>query len=500
MKLLNSILIALVLGQVVASARFEFADLNHVLSFGQSNAQGYNQGQGAPISTAQPYHNITFTPFTMRLYAQDGTEIADATSTAGMTYADVSASGLRAPWENNYLAQLIGGANTYWAPNGQRAEVWNYNDYVIKLAACDFRPLTEAYEPVEAVEHSESIVSSLCNELTALTGARYVGSCAGLGGANIDMLTVKPSQGVPDGYSFANTVDLSVYDASLSGWYSSGAFASVLAQVRRAKELSDDRGLTYKVAAICWIQGESNNGGGGYDAKLLLIVDSLNACIKAITGQSDDVNVFCESITYNDIETGHYAIDDEVMAAVASDSRLHLVQPRYQFNTDVHHSPASTISRGFTYAEAIYKVLHGRSWTPLQPSSHTIDGNDIYLHFAVQHPPLQFAMPASNSQTQPLLTIIEHGGFSVLNSASAEILTAATLDGPSTIKLSCSESPIGGQIDYGQTGEVGGAMGGGTGTRLRGSLCDTNPRKTLTRLSGESYETNNYSVLFTRSL
>lgn len=484
----------------LSAASFEFADLNHVLTFGQSNAQGYNQGQGAPITTTQPYFNVTFTPFTMRLHSQSGTQIADATSTTGMVLTDVSASGLRAPWENEYAASLIGGASTFWAPNGQRAEVWNYNDYVTKLATCDFRPLTEGYEPVENVEHSESIVSSLCNELTALTGKRYVGSCAGLGGANIGMLTVKPNQGAPDGYSYTNTVDLSVYDASLSGWYSSGAFASVLAQVRRAKELTEARGLTYKVAALCWIQGESDNGGEGYSAKLLLIVDSLNTCIKAITGQAEDVNVFTESLTYNDIEVGHWGVDDEIMTATAADSRLHLVMPRYQFNTDVHHSPAATVSRSHIYAEAIYKVLSGRTWAPLQPISHAIVGNDIYLNFAVVNPPLQFSMPESNSLTNPLSTIIANGGFSVLNSGSSEILTTVTIDGPITIKLACSESPVGGQINYGQTGDVGGVMGGGVGTRLRGSLCDSNLRPTLQRVGGTSYESRNYSVLFNYAL
>ena len=480
-------------------SRFTYADFNHIITHGQSNAQGFNQGQGAPISTVQPYHNVTFEPFTMRLHTQDGTQIASATSTTGMVLTDYAASGLRAPWYLHLSATLVGGAGTFWAPSSKKSSVWDYEDYLTKLSTLDFRPLTEAYEPVGAVEHSESVVTSLCNELTRLNGERYVGSCCGNGSMKINHLAAKIDAVIPDGYAYDNTVDLSAVHAGLTG-YSSGAFAALLAQVMRAKAIVEGRGQTYKVAAICWIQGESNNGGvdaDGYAEKLIALVDALNTCIKVITGQTDDVNVFCEFITYSRVETGHYQIDDEFLQAADADSRIHMVTPRYQLNTNVHHSPVSTMTRGHLYAECIYKVLNGRAWEPLRPVSHGIAGNDIYLKFNVVNPPLQFSLPLpsvpTSSTESAFASVIANGGFEVKDSGGSDIITSVEISGDDTVKLVCSADPAGGEVHYGQIGEVGGT----TGTRLRGSLCDSNTRRTFeTDGSNDSYESRNFSILF----
>tara|TARA_R110000765_G_scaffold7963_4_gene26103 strand:+ start:111207 stop:112664 length:1458 start_codon:yes stop_codon:yes gene_type:complete len=480
-------------------SKFTYADFNHVFTYGQSNAQGFNQGQGAPISTVQPYHNVTFEPFTMRLHTQDGTEIPDATSTVGMVTTDYAASGLRAPWYLHLMAHLVGGAGTFWGPDGKKSSVWDYEDYLTKLTTLDFRPLTEAFEPVGAVEHSESVVTSLCSELTKLNGQRYVGSCCGNGSMKINHLSAKIDAVIPDGYAYDNTVELAGIEPTLTG-YCTGAFAALLAQVKRAKEIVEGRGQTYKVAAICWIQGESNNGGvnaDGYAEKLIDLVDALNICIKAITGQIDDVNVFCEFITYSRIETGHYQIDDEFLQAADADPRIHMVMPRYQLNTNVHHSPVSTITRGHLYAECIYKVLNGHTWEPLRPTSHGIVGNDIYLKFNVINPPLQFSLPKpsvpSSLTESAFASIIANQGFEVKDSGDGDIITSVEVSGHDTIKLTCSADPTGGEVHYGQIGEV----GGDTGTRLRGSLCDSNIRRTLT-LDSEvnSYESRNFSILF----
>ena len=478
---------------------FEPADLNHIIVAGQSNAVGYNAVHGDAITVSQPYDNLMFGPLLMWRYYAASSDASSFTDASILDYELWIGSGLRAPMDHE-LTVKVNGSPVFWGPGGQTTATWQYERYRQALLGVGFQPLRES---LEQNKHAESFASTVCNALTRRTGQRFLGSVSGIGGASILQLGVR-QRDIAEGYPYRHTVDLSTFSPQLEGYYGTGPFAQTLAQVERAKQLAEDQGLSYKVAAMVWVQGESDNSNGGYANSFSMLVNDYNTCIQAITGQIEDVFFFTDSITYNGSYAGQSGIliVDQQMQVAHEDSgttqnqgRVYSVGPRYPYNPATHYAPQSVVAKGEVIAQAIERVLfRRRPWEPISLKSATVlnNWNMIDCKFHVPVPPLQWGITQSNSTSQGVnASFSSNYGFEVKNTSGANILTEVALISPSKVRLTCSEDPAGGTLAYGNRVLS-------SGSYLRGNLCDSHryPSR-FTDSDVQSFDTRNWGMPFT---
>ncbi len=477
---------------------FEPADLNHIIVVGQSNAVGYNGSQGGAITTTQPYDNVMFGPLLMWSYYATSNEASSFTDSSILDYDLWIGSGLRAP-TSLALTVKVNGSSVFWGPGGKTTTTWQYERYRQALQGVGFQPLHESLEQND--QHAESFASTVCNALTRRTGARFFGSVSGIGGAPLYMLDARKRSG-PEGYPYRNTVDLSTFAPELDGYYSTGAFAQTLAQVERAKQLAEAEGLTYKVAAIVWNQGESDNANTSYANSFSALVNDYSTCIKAITGQVEDVFFFTDAITYNHTYGGKadvLTVDQQLQIAhedsgsKSNSGRVYSTGPRYPYNPATHYAPRSVVAKGEVVAQVIERVLfRRRPWQPISPKSILTNGNNIDCQFYVPVPPLQWGITQPNSTSQSVSSLFSTNyGFEVKNTSGASILTEVRLISPSKVRLVCSEDPSGGVVSYANR-----VLSGGYA--LRGNLCDSHLYSSLfTDAEGETFDARNWAMPFT---
>ena len=487
----------------IQESRVEFkpADLNHIIIAGQSNAVGFNGSQGAPITINQPFDNLMFSPLLMWEYYANSNVAQSSSDSSALDHRLWIGSGLRGPTSLELLVD-VNGIRYFWGPGGKATTAWQYERYREALSIVDFQPLQESME--EDGKHAESFASTVCNSLTKRTGARFFGSVSGIGGASLYCLDARERSSA-QGYPYRYTVDLSAFSPKLVGYYGTGAFAQTLAQVERAHQLANQKGMSYKVASIVWVQGEADNNNSNYADEFSRLVNLYNICIKAITGQVEDIFFFTDFITYNQSFAGKVetlVVDEQILLAhqdfssTKNGGRVYCVGPRYPYNPTLHYAPQSVVAKGEVIAQAIERVLFKRRpWEPLSLKAFAVSGNNVVCEFHVPVPPLQFDVTKSNSVSRPINRSFSlNYGFDVTNSLGESIINEVAIISPSKVRLGCSETPVGGNVSYGNK-----VLNGGFD--LRGNLCDSHTYPSLeTDEDGSNYDTRNWCMPFDHEL
>lgn len=475
---------------------YQPAELNHIIVAGQSNAVGQNDG--APITVTQPYDNLMFGPMLMWRYFGNSDVAVSSTDTSILDYELWIGSGLRAPMDAE-LTKEVDGRRLFWGPGGKTTSTWQYERYRQTLQGVGFEPLREFSDQND--KYVESVASTVCNALTRRTGARFFGSVSGISGASLSMIDTR-QRSTAEGYPYRYTVDLGTFADELNSYYATGAFAQTLAQVERAQELAAERGHSYKVAGVVWIQGESDNSNANYAEAFSRLVNDYNACIKAITGQAEDVFFFVDSITFNGAyagQSGELVVDRQLdlacadTASISNDGLVYMVGPRYQYHPPVHYAPQSIVAKGEVIAQAIESVVfRRRPWRPLSLQSVTVQGSDLLCRFHVPVPPLQFQLTLENSRSQSMFnTFSPDYGFQVVSVGGQSILTEVVIESPYELRLKCSEYPAGASLSYGQRVLEHGKL-------MRGNLCDSHNYPSLfVDGNGMHYDSRNWAMPFT---
>ena len=310
-----------------------------------------------------------------------------------------------------------------------------------------------------------------------------------------------------------NSVDLERFGSNLMPmtWGLSGAqlddmnkgtvpYSDFLECVAKAKEFSNKVGKTFGVRACNWYQGEAATDRNGtfqdyYDKESQLFAD-LNTDIKAITGQTEDVQFF----TYQTSPRMNADFEGEVMTdmpvpeaqvQVAKDfANVHIAGAMYQFAyADISH-PVDRAVVGLQTGVAIKRVLYDNEvWKDFTPISHTIitDGVNYYTHLKFEAPskPIRFDI-SGDAWHNPNGKQVNFGFEVVLSGVEKQTAEPFIVKGD-TVVLTTSENPLGMTIRYAVNGQKGG-----------GNLCDS--QNIIVRNKGIDYVIDNFSVAFSEYL
>ena len=153
-------------------------------------------------------------------------------------------------------------------------------------------------------------------------------------------------------------------------------YQNLLIGVQRAHDIAASMGKHYYVAAIAWVHGESDTGNSSYASQFMsTFYNPVNAAIKAITGQLNDVQVFAVQPSSFQTFTGVL----QLRAIEDLTPNYHLVAPTFcmPFSaTDyLHQNRRGQFGNGENLGLAYLDVCAGlRTWEPLEPTSIAFNG------------------------------------------------------------------------------------------------------------------------------
>jgi hypothetical protein len=281
--------------------------------------------------------------------------------------------------------------------------------------------------------------------------------------------------------------------------------------VRLGQTAAAEQRLNYGLAALLFLQGESNVVGQGtndrdaYKRLLKQLFDDMAEELPRLAGQARPPVV----VMYQ-TGGGPYAEDGPGVAQAQLELALEwpgvfLATPAYPYPDARGHLDAN----GYRWLGAQFgKVLHcvltlGETWRPLHPlRAEQVAGTTLRLTFAVPHPPLSWGRPMHGQRRRD----IPDGGFTVLDAEGAIRLERLVIGTPHTIHIELARPPVPGplQVRYADRSDHSGC----------GSLHDSDPAvaedvfvaeipgagyaaEDIAELAGRPYPLVNWCVAFT---
>lgn len=276
-------------------------------------------------------------------------------------------------------------------------------------------------------------------------------------------------------------------------------YPRLISDVQAGYDLSIIQGKQYKVLAVTWTQGESDylssTSTSAYKTAMIQLKTDLNADIKRITGQTDDVLiVMYQTATSNGGNKTYPNIALAQLDLALNVQGFYMATPMYQmkYNDGFHIKAESSKLLGSYYGFVINKVLCEYSnWKPMHVLSTTVQGNTIKAKFYVPKAPLKFS-PA-NTVTLP------NKGFSVMKDG-IDILNSVTLGADGTsVNLICNTSPAGGLLQYGINVTL--TPGGTSNSKVNmGNLHDSQGDSQTATIAGSVIPMDNWCPIFEQSL
>lgn len=238
-------------------------------------------------------------------------------------------------------------------------------------------------------------------------------------------------------------------------------YQRLLDDVTAGKSLANSQGKSYACNAVSWIQGETDNyynlSASVYYEKMVALFDSLNSDIKAITGQTEDVNFFLyqtdSSHFYGPVgDSYRYPHIPLAQLRIAREkSNVHLATPIYHLPKIGDHTHFTAVGSkwfGGYFGIAFKRVLiDNKKDNYLYIKEAFVQGNNIFVTFNVPKPPLVL----------DTINQIDRGvgkGFQIRNvndfadNSYLDIITGVEIIRPDMIKISCSSSPVGKKLTY----------------------------------------------------
>jgi hypothetical protein len=358
-------------------------------------------------------------------------------------------------------------------------------------------PLVEPIRPTDPAYPSaypgnldgESPHTAMADEITALVMA------ATAGGDYVTVHTVVGESGQPMTVIQKGAVEMVAGTTSMGRAYAATTFeATAIARLAAAQ------GKTYGVGAVVITHGEADAGNAGYEAALFKLWSDYNQDLSAITGQTQRIPMFVSQQHSVPADMGMTSISTQAEWKVGVDHAGDIVcsGPKYQYPYQVDHVHLTTAGYerlGEKYGEVYYeKVVLGRDWQPLQPTTVDRAGAVITVHYHVPVSPMTWdeTIPAPH---QTVFTEWAMGrGFEVTASGSPVMIESVQIV-DDTIQITCARDLTGAFVvlSYAQTTD--GTSPDGRTARA-GQLRDSDPFVGSTTMTTQP----NYGVSFTMTL
>ena len=271
-------------------------------------------------------------------------------------------------------------------------------------------------------------------------------------------------------------------------------------EIKHAYQEAKKSGWDFYVAAICWMQGESDIiDYTTYDYQNLLkqFRKDAETDIKAITHQNKEIplilyqsNVVTKAkmfnpTNYNCIET---RVAQSIVNLLSKDNLFWASGPTYPYNfaeDALHIDGYGQKLVGNLAAISALNIIRGhKKFCGLIPLEALCDGNDALIKMNVPCPPLRI----DTVSVYP----IKNYGFSVITPNNRDIADSISIEGNS-IRVHCSQSPIGCKIRYAVNGEK---EKSGYKHGPRGNLRDSQGDSRKVDIAGNIYPLNNWCYQF----
>jgi hypothetical protein len=325
--------------------------------------------------------------------------------------------------------------------------------------------------------------SAMANEITALvradSGRDFVSvhSAVGEDGQGMTFIKKNPTQRGLNGRS---------YEAAMI-------------ETKAITRLAKAAGKTYGVGAITVTHGETDAGNTNYENELYQLWSDYNADIPAITGQKQKILM----IVSQQQAFGDHSPSTLAQWKIGVDHPADTVcsGPKYQypyFSDGVHLTAQGYQELGEKYGQVYFeRVILGKNWQPLQPTSVERDGKTITVHFHVPVAPLawetSFQPPHQSDDAWK-----QGRGFEISTSSGAKVVIASAEISGDKVIITCAADPgPGARVGYATIAE--GArvkmLTPYAGTSRWGMLRDSDP---FVGASAEKPQPN-YCVAFERA-
>ena len=277
-------------------------------------------------------------------------------------------------------------------------------------------------------------------------------------------------------------------------------YDKLLHDIKTAYQSATDKGWSFEMPALCWMQGETDVNsypGTNYRELLLQFVKDINRDVKQITGQKKDVEIICyqtNSLTraehFN--SQAYHCPETEVaqtqLELVRDNPLFHASGPTYPYdcvNNIIHIDEQGQMRHGILAALSALDILkHQNKKRGLFPTKIGTNDNEIIISFNVPYPPLII--------DTILVSKANNYGFSVITPDDRNIINAVNIIN-NQIHISCMESPKKCRIKYAVNGEY---MKSGRIFGPRGNLCDSQGDSISIVIHGTHFPINNWCYQF----
>jgi hypothetical protein len=319
--------------------------------------------------------------------------------------------------------------------------------------------------------------SAMANEITALvrtaSGRDFVGVHTEVGENGQCMIYLKKNAG----------------QVGVNGRSYEGAMIETKAIARLAKAA----GKTYGVGAIIVTHGECDAGNENYENDLYQLWSDYNTDLPAITGQKQKIQMMvsqqdsCADRSASTLAQWKVGVDHPADIVCSG--------PKYQYPSaeGIHLTADGYRQLGEKYGQIYYeRVILGRNWQPLQPTTVERQGAVITVHFHVPVAPLVW----DTTLEPPHPSVVEwrNGkGFEVSRAAGGKVvIVSAAISGDAVIITCASDPGPGVRVSYALIGEKLRMDAPFEGTYRWGLLRDSDPFIG----AGTGKAQPNYSVAF----
>jgi hypothetical protein len=232
---------------------------------------------------------------------------------------------------------------------------------------------------------------------------------------------------------------------------SSGAiYDRFVDDVTNGYALAQAAGKVFKVPAFFWTQGETDytfsTPAATYKTALVTLRNNLDAEVKAITGQLEDV----ACISYQTQCHGSFGHSNNPYIAIAQyqvmkENANHYVACPLYWGSEVHQSAANSKKLGAYYGIAYKRIVidGDTSWRPLMPISTNRQGTLLLVRFNVPRGELTLDTVLHTAQTNSGFTLVDSGGVAIT-------ISSVAITGPDTVKVTAATTiPAGAKLRYG---------------------------------------------------